>query len=243
MSTPISAASQQFFSQRTESEDSLRQAFDNLPPPPAMPSMRSRRASAPVTSFQLSGGFVNNALSFFSRPHALVGDVKPTKNESRGSSEADASDDATLLEARMFAVLVQAHGKCILEQLSSHRKGLALVAAARLGYLEAVRQLLKTDTDLGIFDGLGENAMMAAARTGQLKVLARLLKAGCSVEYCSPSGQSGDAIAYALQYGQAHSAAMMALHHNIRVSQIVAGHPLRACKGESPISILEDDEG
>ncbi len=240
MSTPISSTPKTFFRHRAEPEETLRQASVNLPPPPALPVLRPTSTRAPVMSCRERKCATNNVLSFFTRPHALVGDAGSVNTPSATATDTASEDSVAPLEARVYALLVQVHGKAILEQLSCHRKGLVLIAAARLGYVDAVKLLLKTDTDLGVFDSSGENAMMAAASTGQLKVLARLLKAGCSVEYCSPSGHSGDAISYALQHKQEHAAAMMALYHNIRVSQVVAGHPFRHCKGESPITVATD---
>lgn len=243
MSIPNAATPKTFFGRHAnaKADNSLCQASANLPPAPTMPTMRSRSASAPVESLR-EHGRADNALSFFTRPHALVGVAKLVNPETETASDDASANQSALIEAQIYALMVQVHGKSMLEPLSSHRKGWVLVTAARLGYLNAVKLLLKTDTDLSIVDGLGENAMMAAARAGQLKVLARLLKVGCSIECCLPSGQHSDAIAYALQHGQAHAAAMMALHHNIRLSQIVAGHSLRAYKGESPISLMNEGE-
>lgn len=241
MSTPLPPAAKTFFTQGSEAQATLRQACIDLPAPPVIPIMRSRSASAPDSSSRRDRKGASNVMSFFTGSHVLLADAETVSKSNDLASDDGSKDDTALLEARMYALLIQVHGKIILDQLSSRRKGLVLVTAARLGYSEAVRLLLKSDAELDVFDGFGENAMLAAAGAGQLKILSRLLKAGCSLEYLSPAGQSGDAVTYAIQRGQMHAAAMMALHYNIRLSQVVAGHVLRHCKGESPVSIATDD--
>jgi hypothetical protein len=63
------------------------------------------------------------------------------------------------MEARAYALLVQIHGKAIQEQLSCHRKGQVLIAAARSGYVDAVKLLLKADTGLGVVYSLVHNTL------------------------------------------------------------------------------------
>ncbi len=235
MSTPISLSPTTFFCQPSEPDTGLHQARVNLPAP-AMPVMRSRSISAPAGPLREYGKGSAPTFSFYSRPHVLVGG--PTHHETTTPAPEELTlDESGTEEARMLALLLEVHGARVLAQLSSHQKGLVLVAAARQGYLEAVKHLLRTDTDLGVFDAIGENALLAAARAGQLKTLARLLKAGCSVNCFPLTDKGGDAIDYAIRHGQAQAAAIMALHHNIRVSLVVADTPLRGCKGETPLNI------
>jgi len=240
VSKPTAPSIISFFGQRGEPDDSLKKTRVQLPSPPKLHHMRSGSSSAPATMFRWNGELENPAQSFFSGPHSLVGNARTISKRPAVNNETDSNDHITVLDAQIYAALAHRQGKPVLEELSVRQKGLVLVAAARLGYLDVVRLLLKDATELDVVDDFGENALMAAARAGQLKIVARLLKKGCSVECGSSAEQSEDAIAYAIKHGQGYAAAMMALYYNIRISQIEAGAPLRKYKGESPVSIERD---
>lgn len=242
MSKPTAPSIISFFGQRAEPDDSLKKTRVQLPSPPNLHQTRSRSSSAPATMFRCHGELEHHAQSFFSGPHSLVGDAGTISERPAVDVETGSSDHITVPDAQIYASLAHRQGKSVLEELSVRQKGLVLVAAARLGYVDVVRLLLKDATELDVFDDFGENALMAAARAGQLKIVARLLKKGCSVECGSSAQKSEDAIAYAIKHGQRHAAAMMALYYNIRISQIEAGAPLRKCKGESPAGLERDNQ-
>lgn len=242
MSKPTAPSIISFFGQRAEPDDSLRKTRVQLPSPPKLHQVRSRSASAPATMSRWNGELEHPAQSFFSGPHSLVGDAGTLSKRPAVEVDTGSSDHFTVLDAQIYAALARRQGKFVLEELSVRQKGLVLVAAARLGYLDVVRLLLKDATELDVFDDFGENALMAAARAGELKIVARLLKKGCSVECGSSAEKSEDAIAYAIKHGQGYAAAMMALYYNIQISQIEAGTPLRKYKGESPAGLERDNQ-
>ena len=235
MSTPHTLSPKTFFSRSSEPEQPLDQARANLPPPSIIPTMRVRSNSAPSGELVRYWGSASSSFSLFSKPHPQIEVLIDNRAESRSVGEDSDRDEETVGEsAQALALLVQVHAESALTRLSSFQKGLVLIEAARQGYVDAVKCLLKSDADIDVFDASGENPILAAARAGQLKTLCRLLGAGCSVECRPATEKEGSAIDYALHHGQVHAAAMMALHHNIRLSQIEAGHPFRRCKGESP---------
>ncbi len=235
MSTPHVLSPKTFFSRLPESEPPLDQARADLPPPRIVPTMRVRSPTASAAGLSRNEDAEACSFSFFSKQYpqveALIGDSAKSRPVSQ---ESERHENAVAKSAKIIAQLVQVHGERALTRLSSFQKGLVLIEAARQGYVDAVKCLLKSDTDIDVFDDSGENPLLAAARAGQLKALDRLLRAGCSVECFPAMEKDGNAIDYAIRHGQVHAAAMMALHHNIRLSQIAAGHPYRHCKGESP---------
>ena len=228
-------------------QPNLNQTYYNLPQQTRavssapQPRLANKLASSSVTKDEFVDG-VENVNRLWSLFENVAKDIWPRQSGNPFLDLIDSeseSEEAQNEIADISTVVHQAEyiGLRVLQRLSFHERGQALIVAMREGYVRVVDALLNKQTNLYVADEEGVTALRLAAETGQLKILAYLLNANCSVEPLPSAKDRRDAIECAEQSGQITAAVMIGLYTNIRLSMIESDHPYRHCRGQSPAAV------